>query len=137
MAIIDIMTPHVVAVSANDTLQSALSLMDQHNIRHLPVMEPDGRLVGIVSDRDCDRALQSPFIPDVDTEDDIALTDRVLIKFIMSPAPVWIDPFTTIQEAANIMVERRINCLPVLRDKTLVGIITSTDLLRVLVSDPS
>ena len=131
MNVWDIMTPNVICVYKSDTLAKAMRLMDEAKTHHLVVMEADGSLAGIVSDRDCKDALSvsSRFYGNSRAT---TLATKIVVKQIMTPTPVWITPQSSVQEAANLMLEKHINALPVLHDSTIIGIVTSTDLLRVL-----
>jgi CBS domain-containing protein len=131
MNVWDIMTPNVICVYKSDTLAKAMRLMDSEKTHHLPVIEADGSLAGIVSDRDCKDALavSSRFY---DNNRKTTPATKILVKQIMTPAPVWITPHSSVHEAASLMLEKHINALPVIHDSTIIGIVTSTDLLRVL-----
>ena len=117
----DIMTQTVVRLVPQQSVPSAISLLAQHRFRHLPVVEDDQNLVGVVSDRDLLRALtRGPG------------TDRMTVQEIMKPQVVTVRPETPLSVAAASMLQQRINCVPVLDDEEhLCGIVTSTDLLRV------
>lgn len=135
MKVIDIMTKKIVAVHADDTLEKLCEVMQDSETRHLIVMDGEGQLAGIISDRDCTRALQSPFsVYDEEKASDFA--KRILAERIMTKAPQCVSPHASIQEAAYIMTEKRINALPVTSDTDVIGIVTSTDLLKILASMP-
>jgi CBS domain-containing protein len=134
MQIIDIMTKDIIVLHESDTLKTAIERMNEAHIHHLIVVSSDGRLQGILSDRDLHMATQSPFaLKDANTSDDI-LT-RMTVGKIMTHKPHSIEPNFSIQDAVSIMLEKRINALPVVHDQTIVGIVTSTDLLRVLANE--
>jgi len=130
LTMLDIMTPNVVTIHASDTLATACNVMDSAKTRHLFVVNADGSLVGVVSDRDCKLALQSPFAGEGIKAAKFA--EKILVERIMTKMPHCVSPQTYVQEAAQIMLENRINSLPVMRDGTLIGIVTTTDLLKVL-----
>jgi acetoin utilization protein AcuB len=114
----DVMTRDVVTIGLETSCDKARRLMDEHRIRHLPVVD-GGRLVGMVSDRDVRSvALHSP---------------GTLAEKIMTPDPVTITPETRIEHAARLMLERRFGSLPVTDGHALIGIVTYTDLLRAFV----
>jgi acetoin utilization protein AcuB len=121
------MTREVVTVAPETSAGQAWGLCRERNIRHLPVVE-GGRLVGIVSDRDL-RDLSPPR----DTPDQENTLGWVRIRDVMSPEVVTAHPLDTIEHAARVIYENRFNCLPVVADGELVGIITSSDLVRTLV----
>lgn len=115
------MTRDVVTVAPSDTVTHALELIRSHNIRHLPVME-GSRLSGVVTDRDLRMALG----PDAEAA-------RATVADVMSADAITTPPSTPVEDAAELLVEHRIGCLPVLDDGELVGILTESDLLRALV----
>lgn len=128
MNVIDMMTTSPITIRSERPLKDALELMEQHHIKHLPVMSGNGHVVGIVTDRDCRSALNSPFIVRERWQDE-ALIKHVLVRSIMSPAPIVVEPDTSAIEAARLMLSHRIGCLPVMRGETLVGILTRSDIL--------
>lgn len=115
------MTPDVVTVAPSATVQEALELIREHDIRHLPVMEGD-RLVGVATDRDLRLAIE----PGTDTT-------TVDVADLMSTAVTTVAPDLPVESAARLLIDERIGCLPVLEDGQLVGILTETDLIRALV----
>ena len=123
----DAMTQDVVTVGPEESAARAWGLCRERNIRHLPVVE-GGRLVGIVSDRDL-RDLSPPR----DTADQENTLGWVQIRDMMSTGVVTAHPLDTIEHAAKVIYENRFNCLPVVADNEIVGIITSSDLVRTLV----
>ncbi|MCA9913293.1 MAG: CBS domain-containing protein [Anaerolineae bacterium] len=135
MNIVDIMTPKVVAIHAQDNLSKACCVLEDAGVRHLIVIDAAGRLAGIVSDRDCKLAVQSPYsVYDQETAETFA--ERILVEKIMTPTPECIDPMSSVQEAAYIMLDKHISALPVTQDGNVIGIVTSTDLLGVLAGKP-
>jgi acetoin utilization protein AcuB len=125
MLVRDIMRSPAVSISGNTTLQDAYATMRQKGIRHLPVLDGD-RLVGVVTDRDLRLATSalapSPFPP------------GSLVSAVMSRTPMTADASDAVEDAARIMRERKIGCLPILDDGRLIGIITGLDLLDALIS---
>ena len=123
----DSMAREVTTLSPGDPAGDALALCREQRIRHLPVLE-DGSLVGIVSDRDLRSA--TPAFGDPARAAALA---EVRVGDVMAREVVTADPDNPIDEAANTMRERRINCLPVLEGGQLVGILTSSDVMESLV----
>jgi CBS domain-containing protein len=128
MYVSDIMTAKPVTIHQDQTLRQALELMESHNFRHLPVLNSDNQLVGIISDRDCRMALNSPYIMRERWQDE-ALADQLRVRTMMTPAPIVIEPEAEADEAARLMLNNRVSCLPVIRSETLVGILTTSDIL--------
>jgi acetoin utilization protein AcuB len=132
MNVIDIMTGDPVTIRHKGTLQHAIKLMEQKECRHLPVLSDDLHLIGILSDRDCRLAMNSPHIlPEAWQEKAI---NRIPVTAVMSPAPIIIEPHVPVHEAARLMLKHHISALPVMRGETLVGIITTSDLLVALMT---
>ena len=123
----DSMTQRVVVFSPETTAAEALALCRERRIRHLPVLE-EGRLAGIVSDRDLRSA--APALGDPGRA---SVLEKIRLSEVMSREVVTARPDDPIEEAANRMREKRIGCLPVVEDGTLVGILTSSDVMEALV----
>ena len=114
----DVMAIHPITVRPHETARHAYQLMRDNRFRHLPVVE-DGRLVGILSDRDLRPVLLSPGLA------------RARVRELMSEDLTTVGPETPIEEAASLLVVKKIGCLPVVAQGRLVGIVTETDLLAV------
>ena len=130
MLVREIMTTRVATVSMDDRLNVIKEIFEQAHFRHLLVVEEEA-LVGVISDRDLLRAL-SPYL-DTDAEmtrDTDTLNRRA--HQIMSRQPITIAPDRPLQEAARLMLDRHVSCLPVLESGVLVGILSWRDLLRVM-----
>ena len=128
MNVRDIMTADPITIKSTQSLRTALELMEDHEIHHLPVISQGGHLVGVISDRDCRQALDSPYI-ERDRWHRQDLVRSLQIRTIMSAAPIIVEPFTSASEAARMMLQHNIGCLPVMRSETFVGIITRSDIL--------
>jgi acetoin utilization protein AcuB len=125
----EVMTPAPVTIGPEAPLAVALATMRQHEIRHLPVVDPDGRLVGILTDRDLRQASFARFRALTEVSRDLAVQD------VMTCAVVTTSPQATIARAAAVMFERRIGSLPVAENGQLVGILTERDLLTLLMRE--
>jgi acetoin utilization protein AcuB len=125
----DAMTREVITLGPEGSATQALDLCRENNIRHLPIVER-GRLVGLVSDRDL-RDVSPP--PGTTGGEENAALGRVRVKDIMSTELVTIHHLDTIEHAAREIYDRKIGCLPVVADEGLVGIITSSDMMRTLI----
>lgn len=128
MNVLDIMTANPFTIRVDKPLHAALQLMQEHQFKHLPVMSQGGHVVGVVSDRDCRHALNSPFVMRERWQDD-ELLNTLMVRAVMTPAPIIVEPNASADEAARLMLTHRIGCLPVMRGETLVGIVTRSDLL--------
>lgn len=125
------MSKDVKTIDVQDTVGTALRLMDEHGIRHLPVLE-DGRLVGIVSDRDL-RSCQPPLEGEWDRIDyAMRLLDQP-VRSQMTPNPHAVSIDTPIAKAVDEVVNHRIGCLCVVdATNNLVGVLSQLDLLAEL-----
>jgi CBS domain-containing membrane protein len=124
----EIMMGSPVALKPDDTLKLANELISLGRIRHIPIVE-SGKLVGVISTRDL-MGRAADRILNLKENSRSALLKSVLIKEIMQRRVVTVDPDTPIKEAAHLMADKKIGCLPVLSDGTLVGLVTTTDILR-------
>lgn len=126
----EIMTKNPVTALPQQSLYEANKLFNQHNIRHLPVVEK-GHLIGMVSQTDLLRISYA----DLDEKDDSvvpAIYEMFTIGDIMTRVPVFIDISSTIKETAEILARQSFHSLPVLDQGKLVGIVTTTDLINYL-----
>jgi len=128
MNVVDVMTSEPTTISAEATLRDALNLMNEHHIMHLPVLSKRKHLIGIISDRDCRQALNSPYILRERWQDE-ELLDKLDVRSFMTAAPIIVEPDAPATEATRLMLTHTIGCLPVMRAETLVGIITRSDIL--------
>jgi acetoin utilization protein AcuB len=106
--------------------------MREKNIRHLPIVDEDGRLVGLVTQRSLLRALPSD-VSNFSRFEISYVLGRIKIDHVMVKDVFTIDESTAIEEAARIMADQKIGCLPVMRSSDLVGIITDNDLFATMV----
>jgi len=125
-----LMTQPVISVDRNATCDEAVASMDRHRIRHLPVLD-EGRLVGIVGRHDLMGSALA-FALGYGERGRTRLLPRLEVKEVMEEQVVTIGPGQPASEAARLLLHNRIGCLPVLEEGKLVGIVTSTDLLRLL-----
>ena len=126
-----IMHTHLVTAAPDTSLRKAKEIIEEKKINHLLVVNNSGDLVGIVSDRDVRQSMASPATALSVHELNYPLT-QLTVENIMVKKIITISPGTTIERAAKIMQENRINALPVVESEKLVGIITSTDVMGVL-----
>ncbi|HET8741959.1 MAG TPA: CBS domain-containing protein [Gaiella sp.] len=139
MKIEDAMTTEVTTVSPQTPLKDAAELLAEHHISGLPVVD-EGRVVGIVSEADIvarstgapeRRGIVAELLGGRRQEDHSA--EAVLAGDAMSSPAITIGPGQPVSDAARLMVERKINRLPVVDDSQLVGIVTRADLVRAFV----
>jgi acetoin utilization protein AcuB len=128
MNVADIMTESPVTIHKRSNLCDALRAMHKVGCHHLPVTSIAGHLVGILTDHDCLRALHWTRLWKEGWESEM-ITREQYVYASMTPAPIVVEPDTPVEEAARLMVINHISCLPVMRAETLVGIVTTSDLL--------
>ena len=125
------MTKKIFVVSPDDYLSEAMAIMRDQRVRHLPVLK-NGKLKGIISDRDI-----KEYSPSKATALDVYelhyLLAKTKIKEIMKTRVVSTTPDTPIEEAAMLMMDENIGCLPVVDGGNVVGIISDKDIFRALV----
>ena len=127
----DWMTSEPVTATPDMTLPEALQLMATRKIRRLPILEK-GKLVGIVTRGDL-RGAQPSEATSLSIFELHYLVGRITLNQIMTRRPVCVTPATNIQDAASLMLERKISGLPVMERERLVGIITESDIFRLVV----
>ena len=128
MTVGKVMSPTPVVVEPKAPLREVCRLMAEHRIRHVPVISADG-LVGVISDRDVREALPSPIGPDGAAEYAAAM-DHIAVWKVMAEQVITVTPRTPLAQAAHLLADRKIGCLPVIEAGRLVGIVTETDVLR-------
>jgi acetoin utilization protein AcuB len=125
------MTTDVITVTPDTPLVKARDLLREHNIKQVPVVDQKGNLVGILTDRDIKQAWASPATT-LSIYELTYVLQKLTVESVMVKDPITITPSSTIERAAKILHDRRIGSLPVVEGEKLVGIITSTDLMEVL-----
>ncbi|MEJ2660885.1 MAG: CBS and ACT domain-containing protein [Desulfobacteraceae bacterium] len=133
MLVRDWMTRAVVTLEVGDSMQDAGRLMKEKNVRMLPVLDK-GRLVGVVTDRDLKRASASDATA-LEIHELLYLVSRIQVKDIMSKNVVTVPVDFTIEETAEILMKNKISGVPVVdHQRHLAGIITQTDIFKVILS---
>jgi CBS domain-containing protein len=123
------MTRDVRSLGRNDRLSLADEVMGLERFRHMPVVDEEGTLVGIVSQRDLFRGALARALGYGQHAQD-RLIAQLLVKEVMTNDPVSVAPDASVDQAAQSMLEHKVGCLPVVEDGRLVGILTESDLLR-------
>jgi CBS domain-containing membrane protein len=130
----DLMTPVVLSVHLDDTVETVYDLMNQRGIRHLTVVDRDGDLVGLVSHRDLLRhsPIERAEVPAFLMRE---ILRRTRVEEVMTSEVETVEPDTPASEAARIMFENKFGCLPVLAGSKLAGILTESDFVRFFYDD--
>jgi len=124
------MIAEVTTLQRNDSLQLVKDIMTLGRVRHFPVMDDD-KVVGVVSQRDLYKASLGSVMK-YGEKAQRAFLEGIVVKEVMSDPPITIAPHASVQEAARLMMEKKVGCLPVLEGSQLVGIVTETDMLKLV-----
>ncbi len=132
MQVRDVMSSPVFTIRDDKRLRVVEEIMKWAHVRHVPVVDGGGRLVGILSHRDLMQAAVSSLavrISEVERAQHLSATE---VRTIMRRSPTTIGPAESVQRAAHLMRSRQVGCLPVVEGDQLVGIITEADLLAIV-----
>ncbi len=129
MLVRDRMTLNPVTITPDTPFPTALRIIHQSRFRHLPVVDEEGKAVGIVTEADLLRASPSS-ATSLSIYEMNYLLANLQIREVMSSPPITVTEDFPLEEAARTMVENRIGCLLVMRDDDLVGVITETDIFK-------
>lgn len=132
MLVRDRMTPNPTTVTPDTSVKEALELLRSRAFRHLPVVDREGRLVGITTEKSLVYASPASDLSLSVFEVDFLLS-RMKVEQAMTREVVTVSPDLPIEEAARVMIDHRIGCLPVVEEGRLIGIISDTDIFRVFV----
>lgn len=126
----EIMMGSPVTLNPDDTLDLANDVISLGRIRHIPVVEA-GKLVGLLSERDLIGAAANRIFG-LKQKTRSALLKSELVKNVMKKRIVTVAPDTSIKKAARLMADKKIGCVPVMSNGNLVGLVTTTNILRYL-----
>ncbi|HKZ04368.1 MAG TPA: CBS domain-containing protein [Methylomirabilota bacterium] len=132
MLVRDLMTKAVISVPPWMPMLDARALMTKERIRHLPVTSPEGRLLGIITDRDIRLNLPSQ-ATSLSVWEINHLLAKLTVDGVMTQAVLTVGPDRPARDAAQLMLDHQFGALPVEEGGRLVGIVTETDLLRALI----
>ena len=131
MIIADRMKKNPATASPEMSISEASAKMKAEKVHRLPVLDDDRHLVGVISEKDILLAAPSP-ASTLSTYEINYLLSKLKVKNIMSRNPVTITRETTIEEAVRLMVENDLSCLPVMYNGFLSGIVSKSDLFKIL-----
>ncbi len=129
MLVGELMSKSPVVITPEISVPEALNLMHEKKIRRLPVIDAQGKLVGIVSEKDLLYASPSP-ATSLSVWEIKELVSKVKVESVMKRKVITATEDTPVEEAARLMADKKIGSLPVLRDMHLVGVVTDTDLFN-------
>lgn len=127
-----IMSKNVIKLNLSDDLTKAEMLFKKNHIRHIPVVDSN-KIIGMLSYTDL---LRISFVDAVDDEDevvDVTVYNMFTVEQVMAKKLVTVSPDTTIKQVAEILATREFHALPVVEGKLLVGIVTTTDIIKYLI----
>jgi acetoin utilization protein AcuB len=129
------MTRQVITIRPDTGMLEARALMDAHAVRHLPVVDADDKLVGIVSDRDIRSAMPSLVLEDFDSAEVRDRLKKITAADIMTREPDTVTPAHTIQDALLLITEKKVGAFPVVdAEGKLKGILSVRDLVRAFIN---
>ena len=132
MLINRVMTKNPIFVSPDMSITEVHSIMDKEKIGHVPVLDKNNTLVGLMTRKSLVKAAPSA-ATGLDMFEISYLLSKTVVKDVMEKKVLTAKEDDVVEEVARIMADKRIGCLPVMKDKILIGIITQTDLFRVFV----
>lgn len=128
MIVEEIMKTDVVTLHPTDSIADAIQVMDTHNIRHIPIIDKENHLVGLVTISRLKEVTPSTFRTNENPED-----LKKPVETIMERNVITGHPLDFVEETAAIFYEHKISAIPIIKDQKLVGILTETDLLRTMI----
>ncbi len=131
MFVKDLMTSHPITIAPEASITSAERVMRENNIRHLPVVSPGGALSGLITRTTLEQVLPSKLTTLSVYELHYQL-DKINVRQAMLRQVITVGEDLPIEQAARMMWEKKIGCLPVMRGNILVGIVTDIDLMHTM-----
>ena len=129
----DLMTSPVFSLRENDSLLSARALMDLQRIRHIPIVTADNAFIGLITHRDILSATISQ-LAELDPETQKEIDSGIPIREIMRTDITSVSPDSQLKQAAQLLLNHKYGCLPVVQDGELTGILTEADFLRLTIN---
>lgn len=126
------MTLNPVTISPDASVVEASELMKKEKVHRLPVLDKDKKLVGVISEKDILYASPSP-ASSLSIHEMAYLLSQLTVRKLMTKNPVTISKDVPVEEAARIMVDEDLSCLPVVEEDRLVGIVSKSDLFKILI----
>lgn len=133
MLVRDVMTKNPITIDVKASIREANDLMQKNNINKLPVLDKNGSLVGIITANDLQRAAPSEATT-LDMYELSYLLSKLTVEKTMVRKVFTVQETETVEAAAKIMSDGDFGCLPVMKDKLLVGIITDSDLFKMFIN---
>jgi len=125
----EIMSKNVFTLGRNDTLSVADDLMKQQRVRHIPILDSDGDLCGILTQRDLFRGILLRSLG-YGSRAEQRILDSLSVKDAMHEDVLTISPDAALSDAATLMLSKKVGCLPVVDGERLVGMISEADFVK-------
>lgn len=129
----DLMSDRLISLRDDDSLYLARQTMDMARIRHIPVVDANGMFTGLITHRDLLGAMVSK-LAEIDDAAQDELFSGILIQEIMRKDVTFISPDLPLRKAAELLLDHKYGCLPVVAEHKLIGILTESDFLRLTIS---
>ena len=133
MTLAEIMTEHPFTLGPQNSVKQAMDLMQQERIRHIPIVDDHHHLLGLVTLSDILATRESKLLL-INPEREAEFTDSVQLDEIMTRQVATVDPRAGIKEAALYLQRHKYGCLPVIKGRKLVGIVTESDFIAVAIN---
>lgn len=128
----DIMTNMLFTLQDDDSLKNARQMMEEKKIRHIPIINEQGKFIGLLSNRDILSATISK-LADIDDQTQDEIDAGIPINEIMKTDVATVSPETDLKEAATTLLNHKYGCLPVQENNRLIGILTESDFLKLTI----
>lgn len=128
MKVEEIMSTDIFTLTEKSTIQEAIEAMNKRRIRHIPIVDENNEVVGLVTDRDIRDASPSIFHSNEHLEDFLKPVSSIMRRDVITAHPL-----DFVEEISSLFYEHKISCLPICEDDKLVGLVTETDMLHTLV----
>lgn len=130
----NVMTTQLITIKETESIDSARQIFEKNKIRHI-IVENGGELVGILSNHDLLRVSFGDTYGDDQATVDDAIVNMLKVKDVMRHDPIFISPDSPIEDAIFVLLNRRFHSLPVVDNNRVVGIVTTTDFLKLMVDE--
>jgi CBS domain-containing membrane protein len=131
----EFMSKDLVTIKEEDSIDRAKRLFELNKVRHILVVNNSGKLIGIISNHDILRVSFGDTYGDDQRDMDDAIVNMLTVKDVMRKDPVVITSDTTVEDAIYILLNRRFHSLPVVDNGKLLGIVTTTDFMKLILLD--
>jgi CBS domain-containing protein len=128
----EIMTTNVITLNVSDAIEDAKLIFEDKSIRHIPIVK-DKKVIGMLSSNDILKIAYAD-LSENDKDVDVSIFDWFTIEQVMTKSLYVVTPETSIEDVGIIFSENEFHALPIVEDGELVGIVTTTDLIKFLVN---